>query len=287
MSVRAADPGGQAIAEALEHVRYEVIPLAGVEERVLAHVPREIKLTVTASPTRGIETTIDLSGELAGHGYTVVPHLSARLVADRAHLEEILARLNELGLHEAFVIAGDVDEPAGGYAGAVELLEAMAELGHGLERVGITGYPESHPSISDEATIQAMFAKEPHASYIVSQVCFDPKTIVSWVARVRARGTHLPIYVGLPGAIDRAKLLRISVRIGVGESARFLGKHGNWLTRFFLPGGYSPGRLLDGLAPVLAEPEQGVAGFHVYTFNDLEGTERWRRQTLERLLGGD
>ena len=51
--------------------------------------------------------------------------------------------------------------------------------------LGITGYPESHHLIDDETTIPAMFEKAPMATYIVSQICFDPETIATWIARVR------------------------------------------------------------------------------------------------------
>ena len=47
----------------------------------------------------------------------------------------------------------------------------------GLDDVGISGYPESHHFISDETTIEAMFEKEPMATYIVSQICFDADVI--------------------------------------------------------------------------------------------------------------
>jgi hypothetical protein len=30
-----------------------------------------------------------------------------------------------------------------------------------------------------------------------------------------------------------------------------------------------------------------VGGFHLYTFNELERTERWRRETIERLASED
>ena len=69
----------------LEHPRYEVLPLDGIEERVLAHVPREVKLTVTASPAKGLDVTLALSERLAAAGYAVVPHVSARMVRDGAH----------------------------------------------------------------------------------------------------------------------------------------------------------------------------------------------------------
>jgi methylenetetrahydrofolate reductase (NADPH) len=268
------------LAEALRNLRYEVIPLAGVEAEVLRHVPREITLTVTASPVKGIEATLELTERLAGAGYRVVPHLAARLVRDEEHLAEILERLRVLEVRQLFVIAGDAEEPAGKFEGAGALLKAMAGSDF---KVGISGYPESHPIISDEATIQAMFEKAPYAAYIVSQICFDPGVIRAWIRAVRERGVYLPIYVGMPGPVSNQKLLRISARIGLGESARFLQKHSNWLLRMFLPGGYRPDRLIRGLEPALEDPQAGIRGFHIYTFNELGRLERWRRKQLERL----
>jgi methylenetetrahydrofolate reductase (NADH) len=273
-------PGPARLAELLEHSRYEVIPLAGVEEKVLEHVPREVTLTVTASPVKGLEPTFELTGALAAHGYSVVPHLSARLVVDDVHLREVVARLAELGVRDVFVVAGDADHPAGAYEGAGALLDAMEEVGHPFEQVGITGYPESHPLIDDETTIAAMFDKARHATYIASQICFDSRVTVEWVNNVWARGTRLPILVGIPGVVPRAKLLRVSTRIGIGESLRYLRKHNDFVTRFMRPGGFSPDRLLDGLAPVLADPERKVGGFHIFTFNELGETEAWRRRKL-------
>jgi methylenetetrahydrofolate reductase (NADPH) len=273
----------QALADALSRARFEILPFERIEESVLEHVPRDLKLTVTVSPTRGLEPTLDLAVRLAGRGYRVAPHLAARLVRDEAHLDEILGRLEGAGVREVFVVAGDAREPAGSFQGAHALLEAMAERGHALDAVGITGYPESHPFISDEETIQAMFDKQPFADYIVSQISFDPNVIGGWIDRVRRRGTHLPIYLGLPGKVDRRKLVRISARIGVGESVRFLRKQAGWLSHLIAPGGYRPDRLLEQLAPYVADPRANVPGFHVYTFNEVGPTERWRRETIEQL----
>ena len=265
------------VVELLHRSRYEVIPVDGVEEQVLAHVPRDVTLTVTASPTRGLEPTIALVAALARHGYGVVPHLSARLVADAAELGEIVARLREAEVRDVFVVAGDAAEPRGSFHGAVDLLEALDELGRPFTEVGITGYPESHPFIDDETTIAAMFEKARRATYITSQVCFDASVTARWIEDVWERGTRLPVYVGVPGAVSRAKLLRVSTRIGIGDSLRFLRKNGSFASRF-LRGGFSPDALVDGLGAVL--DGEKVAGFHVFTFNDVEDTERWRRQRL-------
>jgi methylenetetrahydrofolate reductase (NADPH) len=272
------------LVEALRYPRYEIFPLEGMEETVARHVPKEVKLTVTASPKRGIAPTLDLAGRLAGRGYRTVPHLSARLVTDRSHLASILQRVRELGVREVFVVAGDLDEPNGEFTDAYELLSTMAEIGHNLEEIGITGYPESHPVISDEDTIQAMYDKAPHATYIVSQICFDPGVIAGWVRRVRRRGVDLPIYIGFPGVVDRKKLLRISTRIGVGESTRFLSKNKRWLRPLFTRG-YKPNDLLEKLSPCIADRSLKIRGFHIYTFNEVEKTEAWRRETVDRLGG--
>jgi methylenetetrahydrofolate reductase (NADPH) len=276
--------GRRALVAFLRSPRYEVLPTDGVEERVLALVPKDVTMTVTASPRRGIEATLGLAERLARHGYTVVPHLSARLIKDASHLNDVLAALAAMGAKDAFVIAGDAKEPAGEFPDSVSLLEAMKAERHGLRDIGVTGYPERHSFIDDDLTIQAMWDKRRLATYIVSNLCFDPRMVKRWVARVRRRGVQLPIHVGMAGVADPAKLLRVSTRIGVVDSARFLKGHSNWFLRTLQPGGYSPERFLTGLLPDIARPESKVAGLHVFTFNEIEPTERWRQETLARLL---
>ena len=276
--------GARALAERLRHPRYEVLPLDGIEAAVLAHVPRDATVTVTASPRRGLDATLEVSERLAREGYAVVPHLSARLVRDAAHLADVLARLETAGVRELFVPAGDAPEPAGQFSGAAALLAAMAELRADFPTIGITGYPESHHAISDEATIAAMFEKAEMATYIVSQICFDADVTAGWIANVRARGTGLPIWIGVPGVVDHARLLRISMRIGLGESTRFL-RHQHGLVRRLMSRRFTPDGLMRDLAPTVADPHANVAGFHFYTFNEVARMERWRRRALDRLTG--
>jgi methylenetetrahydrofolate reductase (NADH) len=274
---------GHPLLAALQRPRYEVLPLDGVADEVIAHLPRGSKITLTASPSKGLDATLAVAETLAPRDYSVVPHLSARLVRDRSHLEEVVARLRAVDVREVFVIAGDARQPAGEYTGAAELLAAMGELRESFTEIGISGYPESHRFISDETTIEAMFAKEPMATYIVSQICFDAGTIATWVKRVRDRGTHLPIWIGVPGAVDSRKLMRTSLRIGLGESVRFLRSQHGLVRRFLSPRRYTPTELLEQLSPTFADPAARIGGIHVYTFNELKETETWRRQLVDRL----
>jgi methylenetetrahydrofolate reductase (NADPH) len=279
------DPASRrALIELMRAPRYEVLPTDDVEERLLAAVPHDVIITITASPRRGIEATLGLAERLAGHGYQVVPHISARLIRDQAHLREVLDRVNSIGRKEIFVVAGDAKEPAGDFPDSVSLLTALMNEPHGLKEIGVTGYPERHSFIDDDLTIQAMWDKRRVATYIVSNLCFDPRVVKKWVGRVRRRGVLLPIHIGLAGVADPAKLLRISTRIGVVDSARFLRGHSNWFLRMVQPGGYDPGRFTAGLMPDLAAPDRKVVGLHIFTFNEIEPTERWRQDTLARLL---
>jgi methylenetetrahydrofolate reductase (NADPH) len=274
--------GRSVLAGFLRTPRYEVLPTDDAEGLVADFVPKDVRITITASPRRGMEATLKVAEKLCRRGYSVVPHISARLVRDASHLREILAAVRAMGVADVFVVAGDAREPAGDFPDSVSLLNAMVP-DHGLRDIGVTGYPESHSFIDDDLTVQAMWDKRRIATYIVSNLCFDPRTVKGWVARVRRRKVELPIFIGMAGVTDPAKLLRVSTRIGVAESARFLKGHSNWFVRMLRPGGYEPGRFARALMPDLGAPDRNVAGLHIFTFNEIEPTERWRQEMLARL----
>ena len=266
----------------LDNARYEILPTAAAEDRLLEHVPVERTITVTASPSKGLEATLDLAERLCGHGYVVVPHLAARMVTGRGELSEICDRLTGKGISRVFVPGGDAD-PAGDYPDAFSLLADLNALGNPFEQVGITGYPETHPTISDDLTVQSMWDKRHHATHIVSNLTFDPSAIRSWIGRLRARGVTMPLLLGMPGPVERAKLLNMATKIGVGESTRFLTKHRGTFLRLAAPGGFTGERFLEQCAPALAPAEARVEGLHVFTFNQIAETEAWRTGLVERL----
>ncbi len=266
----------------LENARYEVLPTASTEDKVLAHLPRDRVVTVTASPTKGLEATLDLAERLSGHGYVTVPHLAARMVSGRSELQEIADRLTSKGVSRVFVPGGDA-EPAGDYADALALLEDLAALGSPFAQVGITGYPESHPSIHDDLTVQSMWDKRRYATHIVSNLTFDPRGVRDWLHRLRSRGVQMPVLLGLPGPVERTKLLGMATKIGVGESTKFLAKNKSVLARLAAPGGFTGESFLEKCAPALGEPGALVEGLHVFTFNQVAETEAWRTDLLATL----
>lgn len=263
----------------LDNSGFELIPMKSTADKALA-LPSGTTVSVTASPAKGMSATIDLTEEFAGMGLDVIPHLSARLTKSRAELRGILARLEEIGTRQAFVVGGDADDP-GEYRDAMDLIRAMEDIGHPFDALGVTGYPEGHPLIPDELLMQALIEKQPHASSITTQMCFDVRAIERWVREIRANGIELPVKIGIPGVTDVTKLIGISMRIGVGTSLRFISKNRSLATQLLKP--YSPANLVGELAALAEQADLGIGGLHIYTFNQVEATLAWYLEEREAL----
>ena len=282
---RLATPATEALAAILEEPTFELVPLRNAIDQA-AHLPPGVDVSVTASPAKGIEATVALAEQLQAAGFRAVPHISARMIRDRAHLRDLIAWLEGAGVDRAFIVGGDAKEP-GDYPDGLSLLREMAEIGHTLSEIGIPCYPQGHAFIADAILLEALRAKAAFASYMTTQMCFDPKAIATWLAERRAEGLALPVHIGVPGVAEPHRLLAITARIGVADTHRFLTKNTRFVARLLRSGGfYRPEGLLEGLAPVIADPEAQVVDLHVYTFNAVAATERWRRGYLERLRGG-
>jgi methylenetetrahydrofolate reductase (NADPH) len=271
-----------ALARVLQAPTFELIPLRNAMGQA-ALLPAGATVSVTASPAKGIEATIALCEQLQAHGFRAVPHVSARMIRDRAHLVDLIAWLEGAGVDRAFVVGGDAKEP-GSYPDGLALLREMAEIGHPLGEIGIPGYPQGHPFIADGLLLEALRAKAAFATYLTTQLCFDPVAIGQWIAARRAEGIALPVHLGVPGVAEPQKLLAIAARIGVADTHRFLVKNVRFVTRLVRSGGfYRPDGLLEGVAPLIADPAAGIVDLHLYTFNAVAATERWRQAYLEHL----
>lgn len=273
-----ADGVAGSLARVLTDPTFELVPLRGAIDRA-SSLPQGATVSVTASPAKGLEATVDLAGQLRHAGFRAVPHLAARMVRDDAHLRDLLDRLDAAGVDRAFVVGGDVTDP-GAFPDGLSLLRAMAEANHRIGDIGIPGYPEGHPFIPPDRLRAALADKLPFASYMTTQLCFDPRAIAAWMMGCRAEGIRLPVQIGVPGVAEVRRLVEISARIGIGDSRRFLSKNLGLVGRLARPGGYRPDGLLRGLGPLVADPAADVRGIHLYTFNQVETTEAWRRAFL-------
>ncbi len=273
------------LAGLLNQAYLEVIPTGSIMDR-LVHIPRHNRVGISCSPTQGIEPTLRLVEELSAlpeeRQLKLIPHISARMIQDKRHLGEILLRLEAARVESVFVPAGDRAEPIGEYSDSLKVLQDMADIGHNIKDIGIAAYPEKHPLISDRDLMWYLKEKQQYASYLVTQMCFDPQTIANWLKGIRTAGVNLPVRIGLPGVAKLGRLMSLSLQIGVGQSLKHLRKQKGLLRKFVTAKPYQPDDLLEGLRPFLDDQELNISGFHLFSFNDVERTENWRAETFKK-----
>ena len=268
----------------LDGARFELMPFESFEEEI-RELPDGATIAVTTSPQLGIDATVERTEQAAEQGFDVAPHVAARYVSDRDHLDEIATRLDDAGVTDVFVPGGDREEPVGEFESAYELLVALDETEYSFEEVGITGYPEGHEFLDEQTLRTEMDKKAPYATFIVTQICYDPDAVIEWIEKIRSRGVDLPVEVGIPGVMKYSRLLQISRKVGVGDSVKFLKKT-TGVVDFVRQivgsrGTYKPDELVDGLGPYADDEEYKISGIHIYTFNQTKDTEDWRRGRLQ------
>jgi methylenetetrahydrofolate reductase (NADPH) len=270
----------EALIRLVRRPLFELIPLRDAPQRADA-LPAGAATTVTASPSHGIEATIDLCEALIARGHEATPHLAAHMFRDRAHVAELLDRCRSAGIVSAFVVGGDAKDRGEIHDGST-LIRLMEELGHPFTSIGVPGYPEGHPSIPDDVLVAALRAKQVHATSMTTQMSFDPGAIAAWIARMRVDGITLPVHLGVPGAATMGRLTTIAARIGVTGSLRYLRKHRS-LVGHVLKRSFGPDALLEALASTLADPVADVRAIHIFTFNQVEETVAWQQRALAEL----
>jgi methylenetetrahydrofolate reductase (NADPH) len=272
----------EAILRVVRRPLFELIPLRNALERAEA-LPVGSATTVTASPSHGIESTIELCEALIVRGHEATPHLAAHMVRDRAHVADLLDRCRAAGIRNAFVVGGDAKD-RGEIHDGLSLIRLMEEVGHPFTSIGVPGYPEGHPSIPDDVLTTSLREKQAHASYVTTQMSFDPEAIAAWIARIRIQGVTMPVHLGVPGAATMRKLTTVGARIGVMGSVRYLRKHRRLLGHV-VKRSFGPDALLESLAPTLADATADIRALHLFTFNEVEATVAWQERMLAELEG--
>lgn len=186
-------------------------------------------------------------------GVLTVPHIVAT-GKDRFSVEDLLIDLHYAGIRDLFLVRGDERNAPGtvssgpaassggksgsaqGYASATELVEHAAALnrgeylsGHGdgettAFEIGVAGYPEKHfeaPNLDTD--IERLRKKiEAGASYVVTQMVFDPEDYFRFVERLRALGVTVPILPGIKPITRAAQVSSIPGRFFVDIPAAFV-----------------------------------------------------------------
>ncbi len=268
------------IIDRVAHAHLELIPTPKAHLQ-FEHLPAHSTVSVTASPVKELQATLDTAAQLSDLGHTVIPHLAARMVEGPDHVSRIASWLNDYGVTDVFVIGGDAPDPSGPYHDAAALISALLDSNANLSRIGFGGYPDGHATIPTHALDTALMDKQRLlddagiGGWVSTQMCFDTTTVSRWVTQRRANGLHLPIHLGLPGVIDTTKLLTMGAKLGIGASLRYLRKNRAVVSKLATPGGYDP---MDMLAPMARELDSlNISALHVFTFNQVANTVAWQR----------
>ena len=279
-----ADTGAEveiapAIVDRVANAHLELIPTPKAFLQ-FEHLPAQSIVSVTASPTKDLQATLDLAAQLIDLGHTVIPHLAARMVGGPEHVQAIARWIDQHAVRDAFVIGGDAADPAGPYHDAAAFIRALLHARTGLERIGFGGYPDGHatiPTAALEAALtekQQLLAEAGVGGWVSTQMCFDTAVVTDWISRSRAAGLQLPVHLGIPGVIDTVKLLTMGTKLGIGASLRYLRKNRAVVSKLAAPGGYDP---MDMLVPMAADLDRlDVTALHVFTFNQVANTVAWQ-----------
>jgi methylenetetrahydrofolate reductase (NADPH) len=159
--------------------------------------------------------------------------------------------------------------------------------GLAIETVGIPGYPEGHPRISDEKLwdylrrkVDALTAKGFKVE-ITTQLSFDTDAVVGWIKQVRQAGIDVPIRIGIPSPGSVSGILNFARQCRVATSAHLLQRYGWQVTS--LLGTEGPERFLNALLQRMASNELGELRLHVYTLGDVPRAVQWFLDYRQRI----
>ncbi|CAL9376310.1 methylenetetrahydrofolate reductase [Streptomyces sp. enrichment culture] len=252
-------------------------------EEAAGLIPRGARVNITFLGNEDLRMRLDAARAVKSLGLTPVPHISARRLGSQADFEQFLAALQADGTGaDVFTVGGDPARPEGPYEDSLALIESDLLARYGVKGVGISGYPEGHPAITDDVLWAALrdksaaLAAQGLQGSVITQFGFDVDPVLAWVEQVRGLGITLPIRIGVPGPAGVRRLMAFAARFGVGTSASIAKKYGLSITN--LMGTAGPDRFLRALAEGHDPARHGDVKIHFYTFGGLKATSEWIAQ---------
>ena len=230
-----------------------------------------------------IEDMVATAKRLNTDGYPVMPHFPARIIADRATLNDWIARYQgEANVKQALLLGGGVNTPAGDFDSSMQLIETGAF--DGFDRLHVAGHPEGNKDIDkdggDRIVMDALRWKQAFSDRsdakmaIATQFCFDAAPVIAWVDRLAAAGISIPVHIGIASPAKLQTLIKFAIACGVGPSLRVLQKRAMDVTKLLLP--YEPTDVVSALAAhKAANPNFGVESVHFFPLGGIKTNAAW------------
>ena len=269
----------------------EVIPKTVAKTESFGDIlPKSTRVYLAHLQDADITEMVAAAKRLNDEGFTVMPHIPARVIKNKAMLGDWLSMYqNEAGVDEALLIAGGSPKPIGDYDSSIKLIESGLFDLAGFKRLHIAGHPEGNKDIDPDGEIKNVsealswkqeFSKRTDAEMaIATQFCFDANVVKKWMDDIKDDGIDIPIHIGIAGPAKLQTVLKFSIECGIGSSMKILTKRAKDITKLLLP--YEPTQVLRGLAEYKAkDPKFNIEQVHFFPFGGIKQTSDWVREVL-------
>lgn len=232
-----------------------------------------------------IEEMVATARRVRAEGFEPMPHFPARIIQDKAMLEDWVRRYSEeAGVKQALLLAGGVAKPYGAFESSIDLMESGVFDKFGFTRLHVAGHPEGNKDIDADGSTREVdkallwkqeFSNRTDAEMaIVTQFAFDAKPVIAWAERLQAMGVSLPIHVGVAGPAKLQTLLKYAIACGVGPSLRVLQRRAMDVSKLLLP--YEPTEVLGALDAYLeAHPQSLIRQAHIFPLGGIKTSAEW------------
>ena len=268
----------------------EVVPNSAAKVESFAEIlPKNTRVYIAhLSEKEDIKTMVATAKRISEEGFSVMPHIPARIIKDKATLANWISMYrNEANVTEALLIGGGASQPLGDFDSSIQLIESGVFDDAGFKRLHIAGHPEgskdidpdgSNANVSSALSWKQEFSNRTDAEMaIATQFCFDATAVTKWAERLKQDGIDIPIHIGIAGPAKLQTLLRFSIECGVGPSMKILTKRAKDITKLLLP--YKPTEILEALADYkMKDPSLNIDQVHFFPIGGIRQTVDWVKE---------
>ena len=270
----------------------EVVPNSAAKiESFKEILPINTRVYIAHLETENIATMVATAKRINEEGFTVMPHIPARIIQNHTMLNEWISMYqNEAGVKEALLLAGGSTKPVGDYDSSMQLIESGLFDKAGFKRLHIAGHPEGSKDIDPDGGMknvsealswkQEFSNRTDAAMAIATQFCFDADVVNKWAKNIEEDGIDIPIHIGIAGPAKLQTLLKFSVECGIGASMKVLTKRAKDLTKLLLP--YKPTQMLTDLSEYKSkDPTLNIEQVHFFPIGGIKQTTDWLEEVLD------
>ena len=248
-------------------------------------LPKNTRVYIAHIEGTPIEDMVKTAKRLAEDGFSTMPHFPARIIRDKATLNDWISRYQgEAGVTQALLLAGGISKPHGEYESSMDLLETGLFDRANFKNIHIAGHPEGNKDIDPDGSSKNVDAalkwkqsykdKTDAKMAIATQFSFESGPIIKWANSIKNAGIDIPIHIGIAGPAKLQTLIRFAIACGVGPSLKVLQKRATDVTKLLLP--YEPTEVLSQLADHKANNSDfNISRVHFFPLGGIKTNAKW------------